>query len=716
MCGVVGVFAKSGTAMAPDVIERMTASIAHRGPDDHGYACIDPRTGHAETWRDEGPRRDLGGVLLGHRRLSIVDLTCAGHQPMFSDDRSLAVAFNGEIYNHVELRAELERAGVRFHTRSDTEVLLKAYERWGTGAFARFNGMWAFVLWDGRRRRLVACRDRFGVKPLYYAEVGGASVFASEIKALLRFPGAHRGIEHEKVRAYVEHNALDGDDSTLFRDIWSVSPGTYLEVDDAGCRRRRYWTLALDRRFEGRSADSLVDEYLALLMDATRLRMRADVPVATMLSGGLDSTSITALICEQRGEVDAGAAQPGSGQASLHHAFTACWPGWGGDEEAAVTAFCARLGLQSHRIYLSAAAMAAALRDVAYHLDEPFANATCLVQYLLMERARSVGLKVVINGHGSDEVLAGYPAFVPPFLAQQLLAGRPLAFLRNARAFGASTGAAGRDVLHRCGAAARQWLSPARPADGDHRGGGPHPSARIPYHLRREALESDVTPSLLTQALWKSFATRVLPRWLRMEDRVSMAHSIESRLPFMDYRLVETGFNLPDDLKLADGFSKVVLRRAMQGRLPDAVRLNRQKRRFSSPYKTWLRNEWRPLVEENLLAACRLREHMDVSGLRGQIRDFLGGNEQALQPGRLWRALSAELFLQCFADAASRPGDAQPGPMRPARPSEAPDPLGVGVPMEPGAETAEGPAAAQVVPREVVAAGQPVAQAKSRRP
>lgn len=659
MCGIVTIMAPVGKGVDSDILEAMTRVLAHRGPDDFGYACVDPRSGASESWTRAAGARELAGVAFGHRRLSILDLTPGGHQPMFSDDGSMILAYNGEIYNYVELRRELEQLGVAFRTRCDTEVLLKAYECWGDAAFSRFNGMWAFTLWDGRRQKLIACRDRFGVKPLYYTIVDGTWVFASEIKSVLTFPGAFRGVRDRSIQRFVLHNMVDGDDSTMFRDIWALSPGTFLEIGAEGASHRRFWALAIDGRYDGQSRQQLVDRYGELLSDAVRLRVRSDVPIGTMLSGGLDSTSITALICEQRAAWSASDSNhaPIALSNSNITSFTACWPGWSGDEEAKVDAFCANLGLLSHKVYLTSNGLFDVLSKVVYHLDEPFENPTSLVQYLLMNEARNYGIKVVLNGHGSDEALAGYSRFVPPFLAQVLLSGHPVAFLRNYRAFRRNIPLARSSILDQILLGLRRhFRRTSKPASAPLADPARNAGRFAPYCQRADALRGTRRLSLLGDALWVAFSTRTLPSWLRMEDRMSMACSIESRVPFLDYRLIELSFNLPDDLKARNGFTKAVLREAMRSRLPASIAMDPRKTRFSSPYGLWLRNEWRPLLEDNLAGACRLDGHMDTDDLKRGLKLFAAGAPEAPGADTIWRALSAELFLATFSGAGGIAG------------------------------------------------------------
>jgi asparagine synthase (glutamine-hydrolysing) len=637
MCGIVTIVTPAGTTVSSKTLEAMTSRLVHRGPDDFGYASVDPQSRKSETWTQPMGTRTLAGVSFGCRRLSIVDPTLGGHQPMLSDDRSTVLAFNGEIYNYVELRRELQQLGMTFRSRSDTEVLLKAYEHWGTDAFARFNGMWAFTLWDGHQRRVIACRDRFGVKPLYYSTISGIWIFASEIKALLAFPGAFRGFRDENIVRFVDHNAIDGDESTMFRDIWALSPATYLELRAEKASHRRYWTLTIDGRHDRQSREELVDRYRELLTDSVRLRVRSDVPIGTMLSGGLDSTSITALICEL---------------SSFHHTFTACWPGWAGDEEATVRVICEDRGLDSHKVYLTSHGMRDVLDKVVYHLDEPFVNPTSLVQYLLMDQARKYGIKVVLNGHGSDEALAGYDRFLPPFLAQLLLSGHPLAFLKNYRMFRQNMRFANRRILESFMLGVRRLFGRAGMlADLPANYQLSVQARTVPYNQRADALHGASNLSLLGAELWEAFSTRTLPMWLRMEDRMSMAHSIESRLPFLDYRLIEMAFNLPDDLKNNNGFTKVVLREAMKNRLPASIALNRKKTRFSAPFEEWLRKEWRPILEDNLLCSCRLDGHMDTDRFKRRLKAFLAGEGKVLKAQVVWRALNTERFLAAFSGA-----------------------------------------------------------------
>jgi len=304
--------------------------------------------------------------------------------------------------------------------------------------------------------------------------------------------------------------------------------------------------------------------------------------------------------------------------------------------------------------------MSDVLQKVIYHLDEPFENPTALIQYLLMKKARDIGVTVVLNGHGSDEILAGYPDhFVPPFLAGKLLSGNPVKFVRNFAQFQRTGGWTLRQLVDNLAKGSKQLRRsneygshPGRGGREDNSVAEPHEDVAAHWYLRKDALKTPQNPSLLTSALWKAFSTFILPKWLRMEDRMSMACSVESRLPFMDYRLVEFAFNLPDDLKLNAGYTKFILREAMKTRLPAAITRDRTKKRFASPFRQWFHQDWKTMTEHVLLSEdTRLQCYIDMTAFQHQVRAFLSGDKGAISEYKIWRALSTEIWLQTFSGA-----------------------------------------------------------------
>jgi len=642
----------------------MTDMLAHRGPDAFGYAHIDPETGCWWTWTTDFPiNRDFSGVVFGHRRLSILDLSPAAHQPFVCDDGSLVLAYNGEIYNFVELRRELEQLGTRFRSQSDTEVLLYCYRQWGVEAFRRFNGMWAFVLWDARARTLVASRDRLGVKPLYYAFVNGAWIFASEIKALLTYPGAWQGFAEQDCLSFVIRGFVHDSGPTLFRNIHAVPPGHYMQLSAWGLTSHQYWFVSTDavRRWNEPEA---VAEFRRSLVSAVGLRTRSDVPIGTMLSGGLDSATITGLLHRHQHTRDFAETVGADGLRSFHQTFSACWPSWGGNEEKDIDLLCYKWGLLSHKAYPTGPALLDILQKVVFTLDEPFESPIALVQYILMQEARRHGVKVVLNGHGSDELLAGYAgSIVPGFLAQVLRSDGLRRYLREAREF-APTGewsinnvllevlrsiipTALRPLIEECLRAHVQHDTALFPEAGAAiRHMRTRPTTTV--HLRGSRL------SWLTTTLWSFLTVKILPMWLRMEDRVSMAHAVESRLPFTDYRLVEFVLALPDDLKLKHGYTKYILRQAVQDILPLEIVLRRQKTRFSCPYDQWLRGSWRSLIEDLFLVGqFQLDRFISVPEFRRRLRAYLDRQPCGLRPQTLWRLLNTEIWMRTFTDVGT---------------------------------------------------------------
>jgi asparagine synthase (glutamine-hydrolysing) len=553
------------------------------------------------------------------------------------------------------VRRALQADGVTFRGRSDTEVLLRAYERWGTACFEKLNGMWAITLWDGPHRRLIAARDRFGVKPLYYTRVDGVWVLASEIKALLHHPGVAPGVNDRAVFEYLAFGVVDHRTDTFFQDVRAVAPGTWMEFGEGEPVTHRFWRLPEAASPTRRTDREWIDDFDALFSDSVRLRVRSDVPIGTMLSGGLDSTAITALISEHR-DRDTGPVREADAVRDFHHAFTACWPGWDGDEEADVDRIGRRFGLSVHKVYLDGEMLLERLPCAVRQLDEPFMTPVCLVNLELMKMAREHGVKVVLNGHASDEVLGGYAEmFVPPYLADLLRTGR---LARAAREFAAFRGLVttpvtetarelvGDDTTLR---AALRALASLRGSNGD----GVFSPEMLGRYRYRTAIDHDGGPAVrdrFGRMARRKFFTEYVPQWLRMEDRMSMAASVEARLPFMDYRLVELAFRLPTHLKLRDGHTKYVLRQAMANRLPPETLEQRHKRKFSTPHVQWFRTSWRKTIEEALMTetAC-VSPYLDGRAFRRALRAWLDGDDGVMAPNLVWRALGTELWFQLVA-------------------------------------------------------------------
>lgn len=575
MCGIAGIWQLDGRPVERTTIERFLAALAHRGPDGEGILLADD-----------------GRLALGHRRLAILDRSAAAAQPMRSASGRYDITYNGEIYDFVELRAELERAGCRFAGDGDTEVLLAALERWGTGALARLNGMWSFALWDRHERRLLLSRDRFGVKPLYVAASAQRIAFASELKAFRQLDGFEPVADRDVIAARLAGDFADG---VLLRGVEMLAPGHCLEATPGRVRRWRWWrTLDHLRRVPADLARQ-AEELQALLLDACRLRLRSDVPVATALSGGLDSSSVLcALSVAARGDGIRRRAP------EWRRAFVAAFPGTPQDETAHALLAAERAGVAAvvHRFG------AAELRDdVDAYLEqfEEIGGLYGISAWALYREMRRAGVAVSLDGHGGDELLGGYAQHVELAVLRgaglvaaprrtldllrtlhHLQGGRREALLREA-------------LLGALSVPALRASAPRLPALRARMRGIEAMVARHAAHAdlahgAEQRAEEEAIDALgpLGGALYRSFHHGSLPRILRNFDVHAMGHGVEVRMPLLDWRLVCFAFSLPDASKVSGGFAKRVLREATRGILPEPVRLRRDKLGYNAPVARWL--------------------------------------------------------------------------------------------------------------------------------
>jgi len=568
MCGIAGHLSPGSAQPTLAPLVAMAREIRHRGPDDEGAVALGLRAGVRRELR-RGELAAAAGeacaheVGLAHVRFAIVDPSDAGHQPFWNDTRSAVLVWNGEVYNHLEVREELEKLGQRFRTRSDTEVLMRAWQRWGEGAFERLNGFWAVALWDLRRRRLWLSRDRLGKSPLYYGVARGALWFASEIKALLAVAGGEAfPADAGAVADFVRHGWRDVDHGTFYRGIATLpSASTAVVGEDLAVRPVRWWRLPERRCTEQELDLREAGEGLArVLADAVRIRLRADVPLAMELSGGLDSSSLVAL-------------RAASGAAGRFAAYTVKVEDPRVDEEPFARLVAARWPRQiDYRV------IAPPLLEFWEHADrfvwlvgEPFHAPNLLTNHRVRQRIRADGYKVVIAGSGGDEALAGYAHEVAvPFLASLLRGGHGFAF---ARELAAATPA-------RRMALARRLVFGARSPAPVH----PALAARVPGEGRLRARPPTTFDALMraNEGPWK------LNQWLRSGNNVHYGIPIEARAPFLDHRVVELCFRLPATHLIRRGWTKYLLRRAMEPLLPLPVVWRRHKSGYPFEWRTWL--------------------------------------------------------------------------------------------------------------------------------
>jgi len=624
MCGICGVVNFSvAEPVARELIEKMSDAQSHRGPDDFGY-FIDRNAG------------------LGHRRLSIIDLS-GGRQPIYNEDESVAVVFNGEIYNYAELTAKLSAQGHQFLTRSDTETIVHSYEQYGDDCVRDFRGMFAFAIWDRRKRRLFIARDRLGIKPLYYYAGPGFLAFASEIKALLQHPGVPREIDLQSLDLYLALRYVPGP-KTIFKGIFKLQPGHAMSLDASGLHIRKYWDLEYSET--PRSDAAAIEEFQALFEESVRLRLIAEVPLGVFLSGGLDSSAALAMMSRINGRkriktfsVGYEASGPSGSEAADSNEFSFA-------REAA-----SHFGAEHHEYRLTHSEFRESAALMAYHLDEPLADPSCLPLYYISKLARN-HITVVLSGEGADEILGGYNLY-QRLMAIERLRGKigPIAGLARASAglpwsermrsyvdrIGAPLEEHYRGVVKGIGAGTRLKLI------GDDR--FQRSEARLdevfaPYFSHTQ------NTSVLNRMLYADARVWLPENLLLKADKMTMATGVELRVPFLDHKLVEFAATLPDSMKIRGGSGKWLLRNAMGNELPPAI-LNRTKKGFPSPTASWLRLELRDFVRDTLLASGSASTTFFS---RQAVEEVVKRHEEKKAPGyqEVWSLMVFELWHRQF--------------------------------------------------------------------
>jgi asparagine synthase (glutamine-hydrolysing) len=601
MCGIAGVVALDRPPERA-AVETMISDLAHRGPDGRGLFADD-------------------GVCLGHLRLAILDLSDAGLQPM--QDGELQLIHNGEIYNYIELREELRGRGHRFSTGTDTEVMLAAYREWGERCVERFNGMWAFAIWDGARRTVFCSRDRLGIKPLYYRLEGGRFAFASEPWPLHREKANLRA-----VRDYLEHGYLDQGDETFFDGVLRLPPAHSLTFGPNGLRIHRYWDLEPTEA----PADA-VEAVRETFLDAVRLQLRSDVPVGTCLSGGIDSSSIAVAVAYHGHD--------------HQQTVTAYFDDPGFDERPYARAVVERTGAEAHWVSFDADDLVADLPAIVQAQGEPFGSTSICAGWYVMRAARAAGLTVMLDGQGGDELLAGYRASFGYRLSDLLRAGRIVEATQELRAFShvhgprwAAVALAAPHVPERARLAARSRLRGSAPLVA--------PSLRVAAPTREHG-NGALFPDRLRRQLHLLLTRRGLPELLRYEDRNSMAHSLEARVPLLDHRLVQLAFSLSGGELIRNGETKSVLRRALTDLLPPQVSGRRDKLGFVTPERRFFRGALGDFAADVFASrSFRDRGFVDARAADDRLARHRRGDVEAGM--ELWRALNLELWARRFLD------------------------------------------------------------------
>ena len=650
MCGIAGAISAEGLDLS--ALPPMVDAIRHRGPDGTGYLTYGPEGGLHASERPEAP----GGsatVALGHLRLSILDLAPTGDQPMLHPSGELALITNGEIYNYVELREELSALGHSFRSTGDTEVLLNAYAEWGPECVSRLVGMWSFVLLDLRRRLAFISVDRFGIKPLLYTVADGTFYFASEPKGLLATPAVNPDPDEEVVRRYLLTGGVDESERTFFEGISRLRGGHSLTIPLDGPlaepRPRRYWSIP-PQGYEGSKSDA-VEEFRALMQQSVSVHSRSDVDVGTCLSGGLDSSTIVCLADRMRagGEIPHYA----------HHGFGYLPSDSSVSERPYMEAVVRQTGMEMTYVEVADAEFKSGLPMVAKHQDEPFGSASIGAQWFVFEAARSAGLKVMLDGQGADEVLGGYHSYLTSIALMLLRKRRLLGYARWSRQYKDLLGKSPMPLRHAVGTMAPLR---ARRAASNVAGTLPAVAGTLPTEaVMTPQLVDRCTPAdyhvpqfdTVNEMLASQITTYGLPALLRYEDRSSMAHSIEARVPFLDHRLVEFAFRLPGDYKIpAPARTKDLIREGMRDVLPPEILARRDKIGFrAEPSATW---ELARENEESLLAS-RTPYEQDWFSTEGLRRLLAGSDASAEREFTLWRVLNTKIWLRTFWGGGADP-------------------------------------------------------------
>ncbi|MCI0440622.1 MAG: asparagine synthase (glutamine-hydrolyzing) [Chloroflexi bacterium] len=620
MCGIAGFSWKDDGAIA-----RMTATIAHRGPDDYAI------------YTD-------GQVSLGFQRLSIIDLSERGRQPMSNEDGTIWVVFNGEIYNFQEIRPGLEARGHVFRSRTDTEVIVHAYEEYGPKCVERFNGMFAFAIWDSSRRELFIARDRLGIKPLYYYFKDGRLAFASEIKAILENPEVEREINYQSLYYYIGYEFVPAPD-TIFRHIYKLPPGHYMTFRDGVLKVTKYWDLRFES--EPHPQEYYEEQIREMLTESVRKRLISDVPLGVFLSGGLDSSAIVALM-SRCGVNPIKTFSLGYDDPTF--------------SELGYAELVARQFDTEHHVLMIDPVTPELIEKAVWHLDEPMTDLSTVPFYLICQKARE-HVTVCLSGEGGDEVMVGYDRFrasklnsyyglIPGLIRRGLIAPLVNALPDQPQKKGAI------NMLKRF------IEGGLLPSEGEHMRwqffGAPEHDQHLfspdivsevsfdAFAPLRACLEGFSAPARLDREIYLDLRAVLPDSPLMKVDKMSMAHGLEVRVPFLDYEFVEMCATIPGNLKLKGFTTKSIFRSAMKGILPDAI-VGRGKQGYSLPLKNWLRNEMREYMRDVLFSSPLVKEALNPDYIRRLVEEHL--SYRANHNHILWALMNLSIWHRQFVEA-----------------------------------------------------------------
>ena len=618
MCGIAGIYSISAKRVYPHEVQAMCDAMVHRGPDDAGY-YVDERIG------------------LGMRRLSIIDLK-TGHQPVQNEDGSIRVVLNGEIYNYRELRTDLERRGHRFYTQTDTETLVHLYEEFGDECVTRLRGMFAFGIWDEKRKSLFLARDRLGIKPLYYTEAGGRLLFASELKVLLQMPEVGRHLNWRSMNHLFTSLCTPGIES-IVDGVHKLPPGHTLRLSPDGTQRlRSYWDVNFEADYS-HDEEYFAERLRELLEESVDIHLMSDVPLGAFLSGGLDSSSVVALMAHR-------SERPVK-------TFSIGFEEQGYDETRAARQVANQFGTE-HRELILRPDIEALATDIAWYLDEPFGDSSALPTYMVSKLAAEE-VKVVLSGDGGDELFAGYDKYQVE-RRERRYEYLPAPLRKSLGMIGDALpeGAKGRNFLrHIALSGPERYLDASTlfKMDQKRRLFSPEAAAFMaghdPWSDANAFLKRNHSDWLSAAQHWdlKSYLPLDI---LTKVDRMSMANSIEARVPLLDHKLVEFAATIPPELRMRDGEPKCIFKRAMRGILPDSI-IDRPKHGFAVPLGAWFRGRLAGFARELLLSeTCMRRGLFDGAYIEQLLGMHQRGRDLNLQ---IWTLISFELWCRTFLDA-----------------------------------------------------------------
>jgi asparagine synthase (glutamine-hydrolysing) len=641
MCGISGIYNVNCKPVDVNLLNKMTKIISHRGPDDEGFLLVNTSNNQISHQHDDDTidsvksktevlNNNLGANLgIGFRRLSIIDLSEAGHQPMSNDEGNLWITFNGEVYNYVELREELKQYGYQFKSSSDTEVILKSYEHWGKNCLNKFNGMWAFAIWDSKNQRLFCARDRFGIKPFNYFWDGKTLIWGSEIKQILE-SNVDKSLDYGHLMNSMGLNSfLYYKDHTYFEKIKVLEHSHYLVIENGELQINRYYDLDANTfEVSNLTYNDAIEEYRFIFKDAVRLRMRADVNVGTCLSGGLDSSAITCIASEFTNE--------------QLHTFSAIYPHGGRyNEKKWMEIVNEKLNSKAHYITPTAHQYLNLFEELVENIEYPISS-SMLSQYCLMREAKSNNVKVIIDGQGSDEILTGYNHAYYRYFAD-IYKKNPINFIRDFTKYLKNNSLNKLPKIFASTIFSESTLYNLEKNRLLNSFNFHDKRLKISFSKQKEI-------SKLSEFQYNLLMNTSIQTLLHYEDRNSMKNSVETRVPFLDYRLVEFAFSLPNSYKINGEKSKIIHRDALGGLVPQEILTRKDKVNFATPGEEfWLRNEMKDYITSIFNSTSfKNRDIFNYDKISKIFSDYMNGDNS--KTFFITRLMCLEVWMRKYID------------------------------------------------------------------